>query len=437
MPKFSTLTLGEKLMYVRKSKGLSQENVAHALKLDITLIGRIERGQRECDEETLAAYKKFLEIENAPLLAPELTLYQDRLWIWNDLLNANRIHDAKQMQAVLSCIQGLPYENDLNMLFLMLETKLLYKESDFAGAKDRLNKVETTLDDSCSGVKHLFYRNKGFLYIFTSADRENAIKYFLLALDYESAHLKADVGLLASIGSLLFDQSRYYHALFMLKQAKAQYNDDGVNALGPILDLNLSFCYIYIGEYSKAKKVLEATLKRAMVINDNLTIGVSLYCLGNISRRTGDAANALKLCNQALTHLEQCTSADKVGYHLFCLTHKIDALIQLKDFAQATTVINHGLELAAGQNELHAINFECRKHIMSIKDSSSASYLENTAIPYFAKTNPAAAIEICDILEEHYNKKNSKMKALTMAAISRDLYKTMFICPNDDKHSPL
>jgi len=64
--------------------------------------------------------------------------------------------------------------------------------------------------------------------------------------------------------------------------------------------------------------------------------------------------------------------------------------------------------------------------MMNLKDAQSAIYLETVAIPGLKGTNyNEMALEICDTLETHYRKQRSKMKALEVAAMHRDILKDM------------
>jgi len=111
-----SLTFGEKIKQVRVKKGHNQDGLAKALGVSMMYISRLERGLAECDDKTISGIRHFLDIENAPLLEHELADYRNRLWVWNDIIAADRLNDAKAMQSELSPILKLPYERNLILL---------------------------------------------------------------------------------------------------------------------------------------------------------------------------------------------------------------------------------------------------------------------------------------------------------------------------------
>ncbi|MCL2362965.1 MAG: helix-turn-helix transcriptional regulator, partial [Defluviitaleaceae bacterium] len=124
----SNLPLCKKIAQLRKSKGVSQASLAEAVDRSIMHISRIERGEAECEGEMLEIIKKVLGIENAPLTELELKLYEDRLWVLYDYLNANRVHEARKMINEMADILELPFEKNLSFIYLMMEFILCTKE---------------------------------------------------------------------------------------------------------------------------------------------------------------------------------------------------------------------------------------------------------------------------------------------------------------------
>lgn len=59
---------GERLQQVRKSKGISQEELAATLSMHRTYVGLIERGQRNPTVRTLYKISKALRVPSSELL---------------------------------------------------------------------------------------------------------------------------------------------------------------------------------------------------------------------------------------------------------------------------------------------------------------------------------------------------------------------------------
>ena len=104
------LHIGEKIRQIRVAKGLSQDNLAYATGKSKAHISRLERGDSEIDDKTLAAIKEFLELPGAPLLEQELEVFRIRLWGWNELVSSRRTDEVIAQQKELSHITLLPFE---------------------------------------------------------------------------------------------------------------------------------------------------------------------------------------------------------------------------------------------------------------------------------------------------------------------------------------
>lgn len=65
--RFTVRDFGENLRAARKQRGYSQESFAHAVDLDRTYIGGIERGERNPGLKTVVRIADALEIEVADL----------------------------------------------------------------------------------------------------------------------------------------------------------------------------------------------------------------------------------------------------------------------------------------------------------------------------------------------------------------------------------
>lgn len=63
-----TKILADNLRQIRKSKGLSQEELADLCDLHRTFVGSVERSERNVTLSTLEAFSKALEIEVTDLL---------------------------------------------------------------------------------------------------------------------------------------------------------------------------------------------------------------------------------------------------------------------------------------------------------------------------------------------------------------------------------
>jgi len=121
--------LGERLRQIRDAKGMSIETLAQEINSNKSTVSRIERGETSVSAENMAKIRKALGIEKVPLLEHELQLYKDRLWVWNDLLEADRVADARAMQEEMAVLLDVPFEHDLYTLYHAIGLWLLCREN--------------------------------------------------------------------------------------------------------------------------------------------------------------------------------------------------------------------------------------------------------------------------------------------------------------------
>jgi len=104
MKNTTPLSFGEKIKQIRIAKGLRQEELAKAINTAQNFVSRLESGEAKYDDRMLEIIREFYGIENAPIFDHELETYRNRLWVCNDLVNANNLHDAKVTLDTLSPI---------------------------------------------------------------------------------------------------------------------------------------------------------------------------------------------------------------------------------------------------------------------------------------------------------------------------------------------
>jgi len=420
----SNLSLNKKIAQLRKSKGISQASLAEAVGRSIMHISRIEREESACDEEMLRAIKSALGIENAPLMEHELEEYIDRLWIFNDYVHANNLHDAKKIQGTLSQIHELPFERNLILLYLMVETRLLFKENDLAAGEERLATAEALLDGANPESLHLYHRNIGFL-LTCKQESKAALKHYLQCLNYETYHLKADAGILYSIGANYLNACKPWHALIYFEQAKIKYDLGRAHPLMAQIDNGLAYAHMLVGEFGKAEQIYNEALAQAKRTNNPYEIGIAQAGISHFYHATGNHAKALEVLNQAMELFK-----DHPHYNLL-LPSKALLLLYMKDYARCKDALEQCRALTQ-VDENNAMIIEMTGHMLTIDKSESADYLMNIVIPHFRARNNTTiaslyqALACCDFIEAHYRKNRKIKKANEIAVIGRDIFKEMY-----------
>ncbi|MCL2360976.1 MAG: helix-turn-helix transcriptional regulator [Defluviitaleaceae bacterium] len=432
---YSTLSLGEKIQQIRKSKGLSMENLAHAAGCNMSTISRIENGQLECSDEMLATIKKFMEIGDAPLLKHELESYKDHLWLVHATYYGDKQLVAESMIDSVFPITELPFEHDLCLLYSMLKVKFICmrfgETGDNSAADEILSKAEALLDWASKDTLHVYHFNKGICY-WQDKDYKNSLKHYLKTLDLVGDNAKPQALHFLYIGDNYRDLGMPYYSIIYYERAKLMFTGDQFNVIRINIDIHLALSYMMVGRFHKAKRLHETSLSYAKNRKINFYIGMLSNDLSYICRKTGDLEEALMHCEQAIVNL------DNTPYSVFALYSKADTLLLMKEHAKCSEVIDNGKPLAMKyEDKTHTVLFETLSHMINLttkKDNISTAYIENIAIPHLRTCEGQfrlKAVDLCEDLEAYYKKNRSNTKALTMAAIARDIYKEMIYGDED------
>jgi len=410
---------GERIREIRKSMGLSLENIAHATGASVSTISRIERGA-ECDPETLKAIKKALSIEGAPLTDEEAAAFRARYSIWGGLLTDRRIDDAHNLGDELAVILKLPYEKDLIMLHKLYEINHLQTIGKYDAVEIGLAGLEKSLDEMSPEHLCRYYGTKSAL-LFRREEYEESMRYKLKMFELKDHISSNHASIYYSMAVGYSCLNRPFSALLYLEDARRLHNDHDLSVLGLFIDHVTAKHYLSIGELARAKPLLDKALQRAEGIGRKLGrrkyIGMILHLIGIYHQENGGDEEALRFFNRA----------DEYFYvggldHLENIYYKTRSLITQKNFAKAKELLTHAKDTAA-HNEKFTIVYKALSHVISLRENESRQYLKSTAIPYLvSKHEYFMALYFCGHLEEQYKKTGNSKKSLEVSAVARDVY---------------
>jgi len=433
MNNVTSLELGERLKQVRKAKELSQENVAYAIDKHTSVVSRIESGQVNPSTEVLDAIRRFLEIEKAPLLLHEVEIYKNRLLMWEALLDANRVSDAKDMQPECAVILDLPYEYDLILRYLMLETRLLFKESNYSAAEENLNRAETLLPGTSNESLYAYQINRGFLFL-TRGDYKSAVKCYRQCLD-NTGDRQPEGRVLEPLAHCYLLLGKYHHAIRYMQHARLLHKGGLTDIKHFVFSFELAVCYAKTGEHKGAEIHYGMALKHAQIMGDQMGQAGTLAGMGEVSFNQDDYHKALNQLDAALEMYNKImpdmllNNVNNTVSYIDVIFRKALCLIKMGRLNEYQEVIEQGRPIAA-EHEILSVMLEAVYHLGRLTNTDSIYYLENTAIPYLLSCGGptrSVVLDLCKELEAYYKKKKSKTKAAYMAAIIRDIYEDMFI----------
>ena len=422
--------LGERIRQIRDAKGMSIETLAQEINSNKSTVSRMERGETSVSAENMAKIRKALDIEDAPLLENELEPYTSRIWVWYDMISADRLVEAKAMQGEMQVITHLPYEHNLIGIYMMTEARLLAKSGNPTGMEERLNQVEQYLNNASKELLHIYHRNMGYFLTATVASKskpKEALKHNLKALEYENDHIKADAQIYLNIGAGYYLVCDPVQSIIYLERAQRIMEPGRLNLASAYIYGKLASTYTDMGKFATARRLLGTCIAVGKSLNADFILSYALKIMAKISIREEKHDEALEYILQAEKHTKD---------HPYMLTvvliDKADILYKLKRTDESKALMT---QIKAQGNEEYNYAIDIQEHRHNINNSDSAKYLETVIIPtLIAEKNGESmfrALDICKELEAHYLKKNAKTKAMAIAVVARDIYAELFTGERD------
>jgi len=303
----------------------------------------------------------------------------------------------------------------------MLEIRLLFAEANIPEAEKKLGDIEHLVDKTSGKALYVYHMNKGYICTFH--------QYYKHALShYEKAHelmgdKKPEMKLLTNLGAAYYNMGNVYHAIRYYERAIEEYRGDNVNIALPNTKKLLALCYVRIGENSKAMKILDTVIPQMKSIGGNVMIGQALHIKGVVSHNKGNYDEAIAIFDEALEHLKTNNHA-----YVHALSSKTVTLRKLKRFADVQKAIEITRPMAV-DNELLSMILDSAGCLASLRDPDSIRFLEGVTMPYYRDLGGIynyMAIDVCRELKDHYDKKKSKISALTISDIMRQIYDELY-----------
>ena len=435
---FSNLPLGEKISQIRKAKGYSMENMAHAINKSQAFISRFENGNAECSDDELTTIKKFLEIETAPLQEHELKLYRDRIIVCRDLSLSERYTEAEAILDELSIIMELPFEHSLCVMYLMQKAETMlsagfmkanrentiayddHMETQLIHVDELLAKAEPLLCNANSEALYLYHHVLGRVYHYRD-ENANALKHYLLAYNTNCA-FSNEYFLLSGIGTSYNFAGKLTKALVYLELAKANYRGSSADLRWTHVNHVVAALYLSLGDIPKAIDLLNKNLAQAKSINCEDVVAAVYVRLGYAYQIMGNYEESIR-CFDMVLH-DKVIPRRRTG-----MVYKAHSLRLMKKYDECNELLEQARALDSDDEDME-IFIDTVSHLMTLNNDESANYIAEKSIPLICRTYAACdkwhAIRLCNELEAHYKKKRTMTKANAIAVVARDIYKDMY-----------
>jgi len=408
--------MSEKIKIIRTEQGKSSADLAEGLLLSRSHVVSIEdkESPTKYTPDTILKAKEYLGIVGAPLYDNERQGFKDSLYRWFDITKNRHMEEAERLRDELSVILKLPFEPELIVLFKLFECKFFELKGDIEASRDTLQSL--WIDESNDEIHYYYCLAKGSMH-FRDRDYENALKCYLKAIEIGRGGMKDDFALHINIVGCYERLGLPYHALSCLEEAQKLYTGDGTDVAGWLIDSSFAVNFTRTNKFKKAREHLERCHEKALNINNQEIIGVTMLNFGYLYRKSKDYSTALTYFDKALGHLEKGSRN-----HLEALYGKARCYIAQKAYKTAAEVITEGAELSEG-NEHYSILFKGLTYLANTIKRWAVTNIYEDYISYFLKIQDRSrALEYSKILLERIEGNEKEFKV----SLPRELFKIVF-----------
>ena len=392
----SQLTPTQKIKALREATNCTQKDLAAILGCARPTISRIENGDWDYSDADIAVAKKFFGVEKAPFTIKELKDFKERLYRWKDLIRNRQLDEARKNKNELMIITKLPFEQDLNTLYKMFEIRLVLAEANVALAEELLLSEKSLIEEATEENQHHFNYNMGSLYVF-KGDFKIALQYYLKARSLEISVLEEDVFLNFNLAMCYSMLGKYTLAIGTIEEVYDLIDLNKGSRMQTYVNSLLAINYVFVGQATRAKRILDKALSVALSNTNKMYIGAALH-------NYGCACLELKNYQGAINYFDRVFEYHEIGdkFYMENMYWKVYCLIQLKEVPKAKMLLSETKPLTEG-NEYYTLIFESLSHLLTINDDASIDFIEQKTIPYLIeKYEYYRALNYCKMLENKF-----------------------------------
>jgi len=414
---YSDPLIPQRVKLMRKSKKLTQYDIADAIASSQAKVSRAEKGYEKYDKDDVENAKAALDIADMPISDYGFKIFKKRLYHWRNLYRNKQTEEAAELQKELAnLIKIEPYNMELPTLYRLFKTSLLLAERNFEAAKEVLDTVKESLKTMSEECLY-FYNSRMGVFHAMQRRHEEAIVYFKKAIEISKrsdTFWSIDDEILQYNTAISYTEldapTRAIVAISKIKRTKFEHRASSYN-LG--IDITLAINCYKKGIYDEAEEILLDCLLKAQGLGDKHFIGLTLINLGMTHRYAGNWEKAIKYFNQALDILDKGTY-----HHAWALYMKMRCQVETEKLFDLERELIQTKKSLEGYDD-YTILLETLRYIIYLNRNISryninaVEYIENTAIPYFIEnSNSLEAIECYKLLERHYLRTNKLKQSL-------------------------
>ena len=360
----ANLSIAIKIKLIRKAQDFSITPLAEMARISPRKIMDAEKGKAEYNEKQLASLQKVLGIEDVSLTELDRAAYKERIYIMYEQTKLKNLSEAKAIRDDMAKIIKLePCYFNLVALFRIKVASIALAEGDLKTAEEQLNFYHSCLGDLDNKNLYLYFHCKSHLASKLN-NYEETLESLLKVCDLEKRNkcfLPDEVERLYYNIAACYSYLEFsYRAIAFAIKAKAVCSTNRMDVINVYLDNIIGLNYAKADEVEDAIEILDKCLIKAKSINDNFSIGITLFNLGYAYKKAEDWKTSIEYLAQA----SKCFEKDSRDY-ISSLSHKIYCTIKSRQFNQAKHMIKHAIT-AYGTDKLWSIYFEGCWHYLLI-----------------------------------------------------------------------
>lgn len=417
--------VGQRIRYYRKTKGLTQEELAQGI-CSVSYLSKIEKGDAKSSEEVINLLCERLGISSEEVDSDEIL---ELLNEWNMMMIGRRFDEAKEHHQQVQ--EKMAHVNDPELLIryelFKARCYLSLQPVDLDTGYEIINKIKELKEQLSPELSFYYFVVWGMYYNYqldyklaiqslTNAekiyntnsninDSDAAVLYYLLALSYSHIMRISSVNAYAHKAIRIFDKEYNYS-----RSADCQ--------------ILLAISFRRAQNYDQAEFHLNQALKYSQSFNDRSTSAIIYHNLGYVYSCKKQHSKAIESFKKSLGYKKEY-SPERIASTIFLLSQEY---FFLNDFRQAQEWIEKGLSYLNGEKNQFYYHLNILKYRIEKPNSPEFdSFMSKEAIPFFEKSSVWEFISnYSELLADSFFEQGQYKKASQYYRIANNSRKNIF-----------
>jgi HTH-type transcriptional regulator, quorum sensing regulator NprR len=372
--------VGQRIRYYRKTKGLTQEELAQGI-CSVSYLSKIEKGDAKSSEEVINLLCERLgispeEVDNNEIL--------EMLNEWNMMMVHRKFKEADSFFPVLKEKMKLVFEPELLVKFELFKARYLLINDKISEAEEILAKVNNYHVELSKVNQFYYYSFNAFYYIFIK-DYKSALRDIKKA---EELYSFIDLTV-TEIGYLFYLIAVTYSNLYRISTVN-QYAYKAIEIFDKEYNYSRSAdCQILLGissrrvrNYEQAIYHFNQALKYSKPFKDDYTTGVIYHNIGFVFSCQKEHKKAIEYLLKGLDY--KGSDSENVINTYYLLSKEY---YNINDYKNSKKYLDQGIGLIKQKDEYY-FHFKMLDNLLTEKDIKDIEeFLSKDVIPYFEKQN--------------------------------------------------